>query len=411
MRSSRVSRAAFIALSAAAQAAVSVPGTARAQTPAAPAAPQKLRKSLVLSGGGALGAYEAGVIQHLIEASGVREGQPLPDHGVVCGTSIGALNAFLVATAQWSKVRGIWQTISSENVIRLKPEYQKITNPSSGVLSRIWEAISIALGSGKDVQGVIDGENLRRFMLAYLNLDAKIVTPMIWAVTNLSRQLPEYFYLLPDGFGDERKQYALRALAAAAGPAVALREADRPTLVDQLRASAAVPLAFDPVTLSDGNGKPAQYVDGGVTQNTPISAARALSSEVDAVLLSPPYEEQRYDNLIEIGLGSFGTMQRVLMIESIRVAYLESIILQQVRVMKPEEVSEFGRLHGFHAAELDSYARLLGDTAFAVLRPLKPLPAKLFGFDNAKAISDTFEAGRKDAAGGFLPFSDSMVDS
>ncbi|MHB8461421.1 MAG: patatin-like phospholipase family protein, partial [Vulcanimicrobiaceae bacterium] len=69
------------------------------------------RTALVLSGGGARGAYEAGIIEELARNGGVRDGQPLAPFKIICGTSIGALNGWFVATGQYTKLRNLWATI------------------------------------------------------------------------------------------------------------------------------------------------------------------------------------------------------------------------------------------------------------------------------------------------------------
>ena len=105
---------------------------------------------------------------------------------MVAGTSIGALNSYLVATAQWGKLRDLWSTIASQNVIRLKPEFAKLTNPASGIGTRIVKAISLALGFFSNVQGVLDGDYLQTWLQQYFDLTRPIVTPLIWAVALLA---------------------------------------------------------------------------------------------------------------------------------------------------------------------------------------------------------------------------------
>uniref|UniRef100_E6PDM3 PNPLA domain-containing protein n=1 Tax=mine drainage metagenome TaxID=410659 RepID=E6PDM3_9ZZZZ len=51
--------------------------------------------ALVLSGGGARGAYEAGVIEALRRRAGIGDGEPLPPYRAVFGSSIGAINGSL----------------------------------------------------------------------------------------------------------------------------------------------------------------------------------------------------------------------------------------------------------------------------------------------------------------------------
>ena len=368
------------------------------------ALPTQLRRSLILSGGGALGAYEAGAVEAMVEASGVSEGQPLPQYGVIAGTSIGALNSFLVATAQWSKLANLWSTISDQNVVRPKPHYAKIPNPSSGVINRFAQLLALGLGADKDALGVYDGEYLQTFLETYLNLSAPVVTPFFWAVTNLTTQLPEYFYLLPPDFNAEKRRLALTSVRLALGPVVAVREADPKILVKQLRASAAVPLAFDPVWLPGPQGKMDQYVDGGVTDNTPVRIGRALSSAVDAVLLSPPFQREDYHNMVEVTAGSFNTMQRRLMYDALREAVLETLLLGAIGKMADAQLETLVQGRGTSVADIKQIASLLTDTSYFILQPKNPLPATLFGFNDAGSIRATYDLGVKDASAGFRPF-------
>lgn len=208
-------------LSAAAQTAAPQPGGRL--TP-----PARLKRSLVLSGGGALGAYEAGVVEALVAKAGIGEGQPLPQYGIIAGTSIGALNSYLVATAQWAKLRDLWATVADQDVIRLKPEFAKMTNPATGIGTRIAKAIGLSLGLFDNVQGVLDGYHLQQWLASYMDLSRPIVTPLIWATTNLDLEGPEYFYLLPPGFGQEKLERrahgdaARRRAARAAAPGAAI---------------------------------------------------------------------------------------------------------------------------------------------------------------------------------------------
>ncbi len=79
------------------------------------------RTALVLSGGGARGAYEAGVVRYLRgELAQALGGQPRVD--LLCGTSIGAINACqLAALANAPERQGeglveVWQSLRLEEV-------------------------------------------------------------------------------------------------------------------------------------------------------------------------------------------------------------------------------------------------------------------------------------------------------
>ncbi|HET6304746.1 MAG TPA: patatin-like phospholipase family protein, partial [Myxococcota bacterium] len=73
-------------------------------------------RAIVLSGGGARGAYEAGVLAYLLGEVPKRLGRPVrPD--LVLGTSVGAIHAcFLAATAH----------LGPERVKRLRDTWQRM---------------------------------------------------------------------------------------------------------------------------------------------------------------------------------------------------------------------------------------------------------------------------------------------
>lgn len=68
-----------------------------------------MKRALVLSGGGTLGAYEMGAWKAFREL-GIR-------FDVVTGTSIGALNGFFVATDQFDLAMNLWQNITIDQVL------------------------------------------------------------------------------------------------------------------------------------------------------------------------------------------------------------------------------------------------------------------------------------------------------
>jgi predicted acylesterase/phospholipase RssA len=381
--------------------------TAQATAQARPV--QALKQALVFSGGGALGAYEAGAVEALAARYGTGEGQQLGPYQLVAGTSIGAFNAYLVATGQFAKLRELWGTIARQNVIRLKPQFQKITNQSSGLGNRVFEAIGLGTGLFKNEKGVLDGQRLRDFLEGFLGLNKPIITPLVWAVTNLTIQAPEYFYLMPESFDATNLQFALKSIRLAVGRDVAVRPATRAMLVDQLRASAAVPLAFDPVVLPGPDGKPAAYVDGGVTANTPVNVARALAIRVDAILLNPAFHGAVYDNAVEISIGAFDTMQRRLIEQTLRIAYIETLLLHAINDLSEDFVTQLATLAGLTAAQLRILEAALYDTQFYVMRPAEELPAKLLGFDDEQTIARTYAIGRADGAIGFKRFDLGLV--
>ncbi len=388
------------------QTALALPASAQTGTsPNASRFPKILPRCLVLSGGGALGAYEAGVVAALVSSQRISEGQPLPQYGAITGASIGALNGYLAATGQWSKLTSLWSRVAYENAVRLKPEYAKITNTSSGVGNRLAQLFALGLGANKDVQGVYDGAYLQTWINSYFDFSKPILTPFIWSVTNLTRQTAEYFYALPKDFDRAKLEFGLTSIKLSVGDIVPVREADPQLLPQQLLASAMVPVAFDPVNLPGPTpGHIDQYCDGGVTANTPIAVARALSNDVDAVLLSPPLQRETYDNIVDVTSGSFGTMQRRMMYDAIRTAELESLLYQTAKYIPDPEFARMTAERGLDPSMIRAFSDLLYNTSYYILRPEKPLPATLLGFDDAKAISSTYELGVQAGLSGFKAF-------
>ena len=355
--------------------------------------PNRFDRSLVLSGGGARGAYEAGIIDYVRQSLRIEDGQPLSPYGFVCGTSIGALNAYMVATGQYTKLRELWYTISSLRAVRLKKQYAKITNHDAGVGTRLGQAVSLGFGLTSHVTGVIDGAHLREFLSQHMDPGQPVLTPCTWTVTNLSRHAPEYFYITPQNMSAELIDRARAVARSAIGPRAVLRPATPDLLIDSLQASAALPVAFDPVELPafDGSGVQ-QYCDGGVTENTPIGIARATARNVDVVMLDPPIEsEEAYKNAVEIGLASFGTLQRVLLESNVRSAYFESLCKRAFMRMRL-------------TPDIRRISALLFASDFYLIRPQNVLPVSVAGFDDPDAIYNTYKIGFEDAKNGFIKF-------
>jgi predicted acylesterase/phospholipase RssA len=408
------SRARFLAVLAAAQAAF-LPLAAGAQTPPAPDDTKeelkeilherrRNRRALVLSGGGARGAYQAGIIQAMVNARGIKDGQILAPYGLVCGTSIGALNAYIVATGQYNTLREMWWNVGNQNVVRLKRQYRDITDPNSGVGNRIAQAIGLALGVKSDAKGVLDASRVRDWLARNIDTTLPVLMPVIWTVTNLSEQQPEFFYRVPQALTQAEHDLAVQAIRETVGPRTAVREATPDLLIDSLQASASIPLAFDPAVLPAPGGGVAQYVDGGVTANTPIGVARAFAANVDVVLMDPQFEAETYKNALEIGIGVFGTMQQRILDSDVRAAMFETFGKRALDQL-PRSILE--KITNGSEAAYDSFQDFLNAmyaTDFFVKRPDKVLPVEVVGFNDFKDLLATWEIGYKAGLEPFAPY-------
>jgi NTE family protein len=235
---------------------------ARAQT-SAPCAP--MRTALVLAGGGARGLAHIGVLRTL-DSLHIR-----PDF--VVGTSIGAVVGALYASG--------YSGAQVDSIIRGSPlsDLIQIYEPRSpGVLSRVpalavWEND----GSGFQVQSgaVHEGEvnALLNALLLRGNLMARgdfnrLPIPLRVVATDITTRTP-----------------------------VVLDSGD---LALAVRASAAIPLVFSAIEI-DGRF----LVDGGLVDNTPVRAARALGAEriIMSALPRTVADPDRLDDPIQVALA------------------------------------------------------------------------------------------------------------
>src|SRR5215471_9924868 len=101
--------------------------------------------ALVLSGGGARGAYEAGILHYI--RTMLPEKMRFRQFDIHCGASVGAINTcFMVATAhdplyQGKALRELWENVREENIYRrnLKALIQFLRKTSSGMVLKYFK--------------------------------------------------------------------------------------------------------------------------------------------------------------------------------------------------------------------------------------------------------------------------------
>jgi NTE family protein len=247
-------------------------------------APVPRSVALVLSGGGARGAYEVGVMSYLYDELVRLRGGHLPPFDIVCGTSVGAINGCHLAAHMADPVAGVRRLVELWNSIR----FEQVMRFDVGQLLRLPRVL---LGGGEasgifDVQPMVDlitkeiswkmvARALRRGFLRALCVSAtEVSSGRTTLFIDASLDVPE-----PTGLG--ARVVVRREII---GPQHAL-------------ASAAIPLIFPPVRVGSG-----LYCDGGLRQNTPIAPAIRLGAE--KVLVVGLTREQRGYNVDEGAEGA-----------------------------------------------------------------------------------------------------------
>ncbi len=227
------------------------------------------RVALVLSGGGARGAYEAGVMRYIREdLAGDLGGQVQFD--IICGTSVGAIHAcFFAATADIPEQQGRilvdrWESFVLEEMV------------SFGV-KEFMRAPATLLGSGhidevegeRRLGGIVQTRQLERMVRRLIpwshittNIQAGHLESLSVTATDIGSGKTVVFLQSARGQAPGwSKDPFVRAQAVNIGPEHAL-------------ASAALPILFPAICIGERF-----FCDGGLRQNTPLSPALRLGAD------------------------------------------------------------------------------------------------------------------------------------
>ncbi|POX37754.1 hypothetical protein C3486_26715 [Streptomyces sp. Ru73] len=233
--------------------------------------------AVVLAGGGARGAYEAGMLAELLPKLAAAGQRP----NTFVGTSAGAFNAVLFASFAHlpaeqaaDEALGAWRSLTKDQVftpflpravpVVLRQYLTGLFDPKSPPLS-----------------GLLDTRPLRdtlRTKLDWHRLHANMLSGTVQAVAVAATAC-----------------HSGRTEIFTEGPrATALPESDADRAVDYTRtvlteehvlASAAIPVAFPPVYVQEAGG---WYMDGGVRLNAPIKPAIALGARRVVIIATSP---------------------------------------------------------------------------------------------------------------------------
>ncbi len=217
---------------------------------------------IVLSGGGAKGAYGAGVAKALER---FRDLKQIQSRLCYIGTSAGALNAAVLASAGADRLIRFWLSVTNRAVLGVR------------IRSFKFQAAIRWLTRTRPF-AIYPNRALRALISANVSLDSLKDKHVIIATTDYSRGRLKAFYVsdLGDVFlnADVKLPIERRRLAH-------WRKIEsQNTLVDALLASASIPVVFPPVKLQcrvkTGHGfidETGWHVDGGVGNHTPTREA------------------------------------------------------------------------------------------------------------------------------------------
>jgi len=214
---------------------------------------------MILSGGGARGAYEVGVLWYIFDDLSRMRGAP-PKIDILCGTSVGAINACYLAAHLTDPVLGmrrlvhLWSELQITRVLGFGPR-QFVGIPrlllGGGEGTGLFDVRPMAELVQREISWRALARALRRKQLRALTVSTTEVATGRTVV---------FMQTAPDV--DIPRTAPPRTLFRSdhIGPHHAL-------------ASAAIPLLFPPVRIDDE-----LYLDGGLRQNTPIAPALRLGA-------------------------------------------------------------------------------------------------------------------------------------
>jgi|GEM_PF-2937835 predicted acylesterase/phospholipase RssA len=418
---SGMAAAAAPALAAPALAAHPVPAAAQSAPPTASSDSGGMYRILVLSGGTAYGAYEAGVLAGLQKALGGAQ-----TYDIVCGTSAGALNGAMFASNQVPELETLWKSVSTLPVLVVKRRFADILKSSAGVGTRGWELVSLLLGATVgNVQGVHESAPVTRILTNHLVRNNAVVTfsrPLFWTATDVTDGCAGMFVRDAGADAGVPGSALSRAAARAMGPtnrtSSDLLESstsgvrftpvnDTATFIETLRASSAIPAVFDPALINIG-GYERLLVDGGVLNNTPLSlvreAVRTGPVTVDVVRLGGDFSGQPNEssrNVLQIILGLYGAISQRLLDDGVRLLAAHDALSRTSRFFagNPAAVGPLAAAQTSALAAVrtrNAAAYLEHDVTINVIKPSQPLIGSSLDFTDKGSIDWNFELGRHD---------------
>lgn len=283
-----------------------------------------MKTGLVLSGGGARGAYQAGVIKALCEVTH-QLNIPNPFH-IVAGLSAGAINAAYIASHCHEmdylsqNIGRLWSELTTQKVIRITPF--SITRIGTKIIKQLTTG---SVFEDTPIRGLIDTSPLHGMVKEHLqyqlieeNVNKGVLKALAVTATNYSNSYATTFVQTAEELPDWKR----------------VRRVSRKTRigVDHIMASSAIPLLF-PAYAIDG----VYYGDGGIRNTAPLSPAIHLG--VDQVIAVGVCMKETERELHQIGGGEHPSIAHTLSV-LIHGLLMDAIDLDIERLERLNEMAE-----------------------------------------------------------------------
>jgi NTE family protein len=287
------------------------------------------KTALVLSGGGAKGAFQFAAEKYAREVKGYR-------WDVISGVSVGALNGTLLAMGKYARLQEIWQHISNDQVYTGK--------------MNIWAILKLLCGA-KSIYGN---------------------TPL-WEMIEKEVQLDQI-----------KTDLRIGTVSLRTGQYVLFRPSS-PDFKRALLASTAIPIVWPPTDVSDAY---LDMVDGGVRNISPLGDV--LDDDPDEVVVincsprTPVLVDRPLRNALEIGIAALDVAM-----DEIFVTDLREFVRINVNVLEAAQQgvtlhNEAGKPYKYYRCSIIEPDETLGDTLdfseAAIMRRMQ------IGWEKAKEV-------------------------
>ena len=263
------------------------------------------RVALVLSGGGARGAYEAGVLSYLLDEFPRILGRPV-SFDIITGTSVGAIHACYMAGSMGQEGEGerlikVWESLTLETAFDIGPsDIFRIPMRMLGFrgvdFSRLFKFKDAT--PPNRLPGMLDTQGLESIVIDAVdwtrlreNVDLGRIKALAITATEIATGRAVVFVDTPSG---KISRWATDRTVIA-----------RPARITPTHAlaSASLPLVFPAVRI-----KHAFYCDGGLRVNTPLAPALRLGADRVLIIglrrLVTPEEEDKRARRREVAYAS-----------------------------------------------------------------------------------------------------------
>lgn len=317
--------------------------------------------AVVLSGGGAKGAYEAGTLASIVQEAKIH---------VLTGSSIGAVNAAVFA----------W-------------EYEK-----TGDLNRAAQRLQEAWLELEELFEISLWKILGSILLSQLQTGSPLNFPSVADPRQIEAKIRDY---LPAGvrLSDlSRIELAINATCLTTGQSVSFTNRHDLDLGEAVLASSAIPLLLPPRKIG---GR--YYVDGGVFNNTPLrDAILAQATDIIVVELKPQkkhsQEETEFSGVYQVGARLLELIGDKLMYEDMKKAKRINEVLEVISALEeagnsPALVESLKKSIGY-----EQNGRVKRQVRIYEIFPSRSLePPGTLGFHHKEAILEIMRLGAEDA--------------